>query len=351
MQNTAVLTGPLICSLDVTYRCTLRCLHCFNNSGEQSYDQELTDLELQELGKQIVEISPNVICICGGEPLIRKDAVMRLCEQITSSSNTKVNMVTNGELLTKDVAKQIKNAGFFVVQVSIDGANAETHDWLRNKSGVFNRAVQAIKYLREEGLNVAISFVPNLKNVNQIDDAIDLCEKLGAFAFRVQPLMPMGRASKNLVEYTPKYQDYKELARKLDRLKYLNPGKGRIDVEWGDPVDHIIRFTSRPGWTTPSVGITATGKINISPYLPITFGDVRKHSLSTYWFNGLSSAWESPIVRYISRLKRSCDNLLEINSNTDIPKIYFEDGFDLDIMEEDIFAIAPEEIIYKNRRQ
>ena len=171
MEKKASICGPLTIAVDVTYRCTLRCLHCFNCSGEQSYDDELSDSELLQVCRQITDVLPNVVCFCGGEPLIRKDILIKCCELLKTSSNgmIKVNMVTNGELMSKEVASDLFKVGFDTIQVSLDGADADTHDWLRNKKGAFEKAVNAIKYLNEAGFSVGVACTPTLKNINNVE--------------------------------------------------------------------------------------------------------------------------------------------------------------------------------------
>jgi len=329
------LAGPLMISLDVTYKCNYRCLHCFNGSGENALADELTDEELRSVFQMIGRIQPTVVCFCGGEPTLRSDILMEGCKIISklTCGNTTVNMVTNGSNISMNLAKRIKEAGFSVVQVSLDGAQKDSHEWLRNKEGSFESAISAITTLRQAGVEVGVAFTPNLKNLSEFEAAAQLCVELGVHEFRIQPLMPLGRAIQNLKEYMPSYRDYSMLSRKLQKMKYENLN-GKTLFDWGDPVDHVLRFSSERFSFNPMIGINAYGGIYISPYIPVTFGNIKRHSLSDYWNSGLSDAWSLPFVQELSAKVYDIATLDLKSDDSNLPQIYYEESFDIDLVEE-----------------
>lgn len=160
--NLVGLSGPIMISIDVTYRCNFRCKHCFNGSGAPLLGDELSDAELLTIAKSVGVLQPNVVCFCGGEPLLRWEILCDACETIKSKSPyTQVNLVTNGSLVTETIANRLNRAGITTVQVSVDGPNSELHDWFRNHPGSFDLAVNAIKILRKAGLNVVVAAAPH----------------------------------------------------------------------------------------------------------------------------------------------------------------------------------------------
>ena len=69
-----IIKAPHQISFDITNKCNLRCLHCFNNSGENDViNDELTDEEVMEFITSITPLQLYNICFCGGEPLLRKE--------------------------------------------------------------------------------------------------------------------------------------------------------------------------------------------------------------------------------------------------------------------------------------
>lgn len=211
------MTNFFAAGIDVTNKCTLRCLHCFNSSGglkNQRMD-EMSDEELERMAYDVIDCRPVSICMCGGEPLLRKESIYKIANY---SKNTcvDVNMVTNGELMTKEIAKKLWQSGISSIQVSLDGSTEEVVDWLRNKKGAYKNAINAIKYLddtrQELGINrkISVSFIPHKKNFEQLEEVIYLCETLNVDSFRAQPLMLLGRAMDNLNTYKLNYKAYEE---------------------------------------------------------------------------------------------------------------------------------------------
>ncbi|MBM7836234.1 radical SAM protein [Clostridium sardiniense] len=348
IKDSKIQTGPMMISLDITYRCTLRCLHCFNSSGEHNLGiEEMSDENVLDVVRDILELKPNVICICGGEPLLRKELIYKIAKLLTDESKNEivVNMVTNGELVTREVAQNLKDSGISNIQVSLDGHCDELHDWIRNKKGSFKKAVQAIKYLKECNLRVGVATTPTLRNINQIEKVVELCEKLKVDEFRMQPLMLLGRAEQNLKDYMPEYNDYRKLARYINKKKVNNVGTNKMQFDWGDPIDHLVRSKTRIDGYSHYVGINAYGDITVSPYLPIKFGNIRRNSLLKYWNNGLSEAWGINLLRQIAELPKSCSELdiTEINSN--LPRVYKEKNIDLDLIKiKDINSVTLDNI-------
>lgn len=207
--NLVGLSGPIMISIDVTYRCNFRCKHCFNGSGTPLLGDELKDAELLSIARSVGVLQPNVVCFCGGEPLLRWEILCDACETIKSKSPyTQVNLVTNGSLVTETIANRLNRAGITTVQVSVDGPNSEIHDWFRNHPGSFDLAVNAIKILRKAGLNVVVASAPHKKHLLRLEETIDLCKRLGVSEIRMQPIMPLGRALDNYDEVVPSYFEY-----------------------------------------------------------------------------------------------------------------------------------------------
>lgn len=78
-----------------------------------------------------------------------------------SDNNSKIDLalVTNGYLMTKEYASQLRLPNIRSVQVSLDGFK-ENHERMRNMKGSYDRAIESIKYLIDAGHTVAVSFAP-----------------------------------------------------------------------------------------------------------------------------------------------------------------------------------------------
>lgn len=339
-EQTKVITGPLQIGYDITNRCVMRCQHCFNRSSTLKRD-EMSDEQVRQTISQIIELKPQQVCICGGEPLVREKLVVE-CGSRLRDSGISLGMVTNGFLLNKTVAQKIKKADFQQVQVSLDGFR-RNHDKLRGVDGAFDRAVAAIKILCDVGIKPVTSFSPTQYNILDFPEYVEFAKSIGVKEVRVQPLMPIGEAQFS-AEIFPTDDQYYELCRFIKKYNYLHskiPNNQIIDINdvplteskdfslfWGDPVDHIIRFSTLSTKLSYSFHIYSTGKIAVSPYLPITFGDINRHSLREYWNAGLNSFWELRLVQAIAKQIRSIHHMGNV-----LPLIYLSDDIEIDIIE------------------
>ena len=328
--NSNILKGPMQVSIDVTNRCNLRCLHCYNYSGENIYvNNELTDKELMKLVDDICELKPFNVCFCGGETLLRKDILIHLIKKL-KSHEINSTIVSNGILLTESVAKELKECGIGQVQISLDGIG-ESHDKLRGMSGAYEKAVQALMNLKKFKVSSSIAFSPTLWNLNDFSKVVNLALDLNVLEVRLQELMPIGRASINTKEIIPSMRDYRKLKGEIITIsRELKKLKKNLKLDWGDPIDHLIRFPKYPDYNY-SVGIKADGKISASMYLPLSVGDIRRHSLIDYWNNGLHNIWTSNIVKKVAY---NCGSVKAMSfDNCDLPTPFLEEDIYIDLID------------------
>ena len=309
--------GPKIISWDITNRCNLGCRHCFNNSGDNEkhdFSQELTDEECILVAKQISDLKPQQICICGGEPLLR--SVIYDVIKILTDANICVNMVSNGLLMTKNIARRLRDIHINDIQISVDGLGSQ-HDIFRNREGAFKAAIQSIEYIKEAGINPVVSMVPNRNNYYTFPIFLDYMYKLGVRVVRMMPLLPIGRGK---VNYNNLLLDSEETFDFVYQLEGLREKYKEMTIEWGDPLEHLhlIRLARRK--YPVIVGIASDGRLYVTPYLPIYVGNIRKHSLNEYWHAGLNVIWRDKDINKI---------IHEINTVIDFEKKLMPFSFDL----------------------
>ena len=175
---------------DVTYACNLHCKHCYATAGKPWKD-ELTTEEAKRAIDIFDRAGVTIIAFSGGEPLVRPD-IMELARYATDKG-IYVAMATNGTLITKEKAKEMKEAGVQFVQISLDGIDAKTHDEFRGMKGAFDKTVQGIKNAVAEGFFVEISTTVTRYNYKQLPDIIQFGEDLGANWFMAYNFIPTGR--------------------------------------------------------------------------------------------------------------------------------------------------------------
>jgi MoaA/NifB/PqqE/SkfB family radical SAM enzyme len=350
-EQAEIVTGPIQIGFDVTNCCMMRCLHCFNRSKSLKRN-EMDDRQALHAFDEIIRIKPHQMCICGGEPLMRLETVMEGARNV-KNAGIFLGMVSNGFLFDQQVAEKCGEIGFDQLQISLDGFR-DSHERLRGTKGAFDRAVDAIRFLSAVGLKVVTSFTPTRFNIEEFEPYSDFVRSIGVREIRIQPLMLMGEAFFN-TDIFPTDDQYRKLVRMIKQLNFDNFCQPKNDliktnqmrssesddfhIMWGDPVDHIIRFSGHISKPTFTFQIYSTGKIGVSPYFPITVGDINHYGLKDYWEAGLNKIWETELIQESARRIRGIETL-----GNALPPVYFSDGIDIDIIDD-----SPEEIKEKTK--
>ncbi len=154
-----------------TRRCNLRCVHCYSQSADRPYPDEMTTEEGYALLEDLAEFGTPVVLFSGGEPLLRPD--------LTDLANRAVRLglravvSTNGTLITEETAAAFRETGVSYVGVSLDGIGA-TNDRFRGREGAFDRAMTGIRNCLAASVKVGVRFTMNRCNVDDLPDMFNL---------------------------------------------------------------------------------------------------------------------------------------------------------------------------------
>lgn len=181
---------PRLVFWEVTKGCNLRCIHCRATATELSSPLDLPTAKAREIIEQISEYASPILVLSGGEPLYRKD-IFELASYATERG-LRVALATNGTLVDKAVAQKIVAAGVKRVSISLDGADAKTHDAFRGIPQAFESAVTGLRNLRELGMSVQINMTIARHNAQQLPAVLELARNLGADALHTFLLVPVG---------------------------------------------------------------------------------------------------------------------------------------------------------------
>lgn len=196
--------------IELTLKCNEHCRHCGSKCGVNEtsvYDDidkdQLTDDEiiafLTKLKAQLKEENKKLpfLNITGGEPMLRKN-FFELMHRITELGYS-WGMTTNGTLIKdNETIEKLHYAGMKTVSISIDGLDI-THDWFRQTPGGYDKAINAIKLLVEDGgfKNVMVTTVVHGKNIDELDSLQDIMRELKIDTWRIVNVEPIGRAKDN----------------------------------------------------------------------------------------------------------------------------------------------------------
>lgn len=181
---------PRLVFWELTKGCNLRCIHCRANAAELASPDDLPTRKVFRIIDQIAEVSKPILVLSGGEPLYRHDIfdIARYANQ----RGLRVALATNGTMVTKDIARQIVDTGVKRVAISLDGADAATHDAFRGIPGAFDAALQGFRNLKELGMQVQINTTVARHNVAQLPKTMELAQSIGADALHTFLLVPVG---------------------------------------------------------------------------------------------------------------------------------------------------------------
>jgi radical SAM protein with 4Fe4S-binding SPASM domain len=246
--------------LEITKKCNLNCLHCGSDCSKDQQSPELTTeswFKIIDYVKQ--QFTENVaFVITGGEPLMHPD-ILSIGTHIRQN-NMRWGMVTNGMLLNSNKLNELMQAGISSITVSLDGIK-ESHNWLRNSPGAFDRAIDAIRITANSTIpykDVVSCVSP--ANLTHLDSIARLLIENGIKNWRLFRIFPSGRAQTNELLHLS-YEQTQTLLTwiTLNRNTYFKKGlKINLSCEGWVPfdLDRQLRdnpFFCRSGINTASI--------------------------------------------------------------------------------------------------
>lgn len=281
------MNGPQNLMFDITQNCNMHCMHCYNYSGDKKY-KDLNDCGMLEITRQIIELKPCLVCLCGGEPTLRLPLVNQITRLLTDAGII-VNMVSNGILLDENSLKELYESGIENIQISLDSYREDVVNEFRGNKGAFKAAINAIDSILKLGRKPSVTFIPTKMNYKDVKGLATLLYTKEIYNVRYMPLIPIGRGKHNVeklmlsgMEKEELYWSIKEIEEELEGFQF----------EYGDPLEHIYLYRNNYLAVTPSFEIKSNGDVQISCYIPYIFGNIMQYKLKKLWDMGLSSVWK-----------------------------------------------------------
>lgn len=152
---------PWAILMDPTSACNLQCTGCW--AAEYGNKLNMTYEELDSIINQANELGTNFFLYSGGEPLVRKADLIRLCE---AHPDCQFTAFTNGTLIDEAFADEMLRVKNFIPAISVEGFEEDTD--FRRGGGTFKKVERAMKILKEKKLPFGISCCYTSKNVEMI---------------------------------------------------------------------------------------------------------------------------------------------------------------------------------------
>jgi len=180
----------------LTEGCNLKCRHCWLAPKYHSAENPLPVLK-PELFRSIIQQAKIMglagVKLTGGEPLLHPQ-ISELLETVREHE-LRLTVETNGVLCTSELAQQIAKCKNPFVSVSLDGADADTHEWVRGVKGCFEAAKEGIRNLVNAGLKPQMIMSVMKHNEDQITDVVKMAESLGCASVKFNIVQPTARGT------------------------------------------------------------------------------------------------------------------------------------------------------------
>lgn len=327
MQETSY--RPRLIFWELTKGCNLRCIHCRATATELCSPDDLGYEDAAAIVDQLAAYAPFILVLSGGEPLFRRD-VFQLARRATDRG-IRVALATNGTLITPAVAFRISEAGIRRVAISLDGPDSATHDAFRGIPGAFEEAVKGFRRLKALGMSLQINTTVAKHNAAKLPETLDLALQLGADAFHLFLLVPVGCGVQIADTQMVEAQEYERILNWL----YDRTLENKIELK-ATCAPHFFRVVRqrraearRRGEAVPELPshghgghapsamnamtrgclagsgvcfLSHKGEVYPCGYLPLKAGDLRHQSFSEIW--GHSPLFDS--LRDLDNLKGKC---------------------------------------------
>jgi AdoMet-dependent heme synthase len=186
---------PLSVQLDLTYRCNERCVHCYLDHDDHG---EMTTAEIKRLLKEMADAGVFILTLSGGEIFLRKD-FFELLEYARRDLTFCVKLKTNAIMIREAEAARIRDLGVESIQISIYSHRPEVHDAITLVPGSLKRSVDAIRFLKEQGLRIVIANVLMLQNAQDYPGVRALADELGVECTLDTTITPMMNGDRSIL--------------------------------------------------------------------------------------------------------------------------------------------------------
>lgn len=216
---------PWLILMDPTSACNLHCTGCwaaeYGNKLNLSYD------ELSGVVKQGKELGVYFYMFTGGEPLVRKNDIIKLCEE---HHECQFLAFTNGTLVDEAFCGEMKRVGNLMLAISLEGS-PEVND-LRRGTGVYAKVMHAMDLLKENGLIFGTSICYTSKNCESVTskDFVKLMVDKGCRYAMYFHYMPVGNEASVELLPTPEQRSY--IKDRIREIRRLENGEGLFTMDF-----------------------------------------------------------------------------------------------------------------------
>ena len=279
----AAIGPPLWLLAELTYRCPLHCVFCYNPLDFATQTTELSTEDWLRVLRQGRELGAVQCGLSGGEPLLRDDLEIIVAEARRLGYYT--NLLTSGVGLTAERAAALKAAGLDHVQLSFQDSTREMNDFLSHTK-TFDLKNRVARIIKDQGWPMVMNVVIHRLNIDHIDRIIGLAADLGAEYIELANTQYYSWAYLNRDQLLPTREQLRRAEQVTDAWRAKLGARMRIffvapDYHEGKPKKCVN------GWGSMFMTVTPDGTAlpcHTARMLPgPAFPNVREQSLREIW--------------------------------------------------------------------
>jgi len=226
------LNVPLSVQLDLTYRCNERCVHCYLDHDDHG---EMTTPEIKHLLDEMADAGVFILTLSGGEIFLRKDffEILEYARQLMFC----VKLKTNAVLIREREAQRLRDLHVESIQISIYSHRAEVHDAITLIPGSLKRSLDAVRFLKSQGLKVIIANVLMTGNAQDYPGVRALAAELGVECTLDPTITPMMDGDRSILGLGVDHEALRQVMRDpalvgdVDEFCAIAPPAGEDELE------------------------------------------------------------------------------------------------------------------------
>ena len=276
---------PLWLLLELTYRCPLHCVFCYNPTDFESVGRELETGEWLRVLEEARALGSVQLGLSGGEPLVRDDL-----ETIVAAAHRLgfyTNLITSGVGLTEPRLRALQAAGLDHIQLSFQDSTRRMNDFL-SSTRTFELKSKVAALIKEYGYPMVLNVVLHRLNIDHVEDILEMAERMGAEYVELANTQYYGWAWRNRGQLMPSRAQLNRAEEATARFRERVGARMRIFFVVPDYFE-----------TRPKPCMNGLGRIflSIAPdgialpcqaarMLPgLTFPSVREASIRSIWYD------------------------------------------------------------------
>jgi PqqA peptide cyclase len=284
-SSTPAVGPPLWLLAELTYRCPLHCVFCYNPVNFAQQDAELTTDDWLRVLQQGRELGAVQLGLSGGEPLVRDDLEIIVAEARRLGYYS--NLLTSGVGLTAARAAALKAAGLDHVQLSFQDSTPEMNDFLSHTK-TFDLKNRVAKTIKDQGWPMVMNVVIHRMNIDHMDRIIAMAAELGANYLELANTQYYSWAFVNRDHLLPTHAQLQAAEQVTQRWRDKLGDKMRILFVAPDYHEGRAKKCVN-GWGNMFITVAPDGTAlpcHTAKMLPgLAFPNVNAHSLRDIWFD------------------------------------------------------------------